>query len=38
MRDKALEEANAWIAMPACPNPECKKTYEYNVVSGATRK
>ncbi len=25
----ALDQANAWIDMPACSN--CKKTYRYNV-------
>ena len=36
LADKALNEANAWLPMPPCPNPEpaCGKTYEYNIYSG----
>lgn len=38
LNDRELDEANAWIEMPACPNPPCNKPYEYNVRSGETRK
>jgi phage FluMu protein Com len=33
--DRELDEANAWIDMPACPH--CKTTYQYNVRSGECR-
>ena len=40
LKDRQLDEANAWLPMPPCPNPEpaCGKTYEYNIYSGETRK
>jgi hypothetical protein len=38
LQDQKLEEANAWILMPACPNPECKHSYEYQVMTGETRR
>ena len=37
LEDKELDEANAWIDMPACPNPDCKKLYKYNVQNGETK-
>ena len=38
--DRELDELNAWIALPPCPNldPPCGKIYEYNVRTGETRK
>lgn len=36
-KDRQLKEANAWIDMPACPNPKCGKTYQYNKQTGETR-
>lgn len=38
LQDNKLQEANAWILIPACSNPDCKHSYEYNVKTGATRK
>ena len=35
--DTELNEANAWIDMPACPNPDCEKVYKYNVQTGETK-
>ncbi len=35
IRDPELEEANAWLSMPACPH--CQRTYEYNVRTEAAR-
>lgn len=37
LSDAALTEANAWIDMPKCPNPDCQKVYQYNVRTGNTR-
>lgn len=38
MEDEELKQANAWIVMQPCPNPRCKRVYEYNVISGEARK
>ena len=38
LEDKELDEANAWIDTPACPNPDCNKVYKYNVQTGETKK
>jgi len=35
LSDKQLNEANAWIDMPKCPN--CINSYQYNVRTGETR-
>lgn len=35
LRDRELEEANAWIDMPKCAN--CGGFYRYNVRTGATQ-
>ena len=35
LADSELNEANAWIVMPECPN--CTNVYEYNVRSGEVR-
>ena len=37
-KDNEMEEANSWIQMNNCPNPVCKKIYEVNLLTGATRK
>jgi transcription elongation factor Elf1 len=34
LADAQLDEANAWIDMPACPNPNCGKVYRYNARTG----
>lgn len=34
--DTALDEANAWMDMPACPY--CDNVYQYNVRTGETRQ
>ena len=34
LADTQLDVANAWVDMPACPNPNCRKVYRYNVRSG----
>jgi hypothetical protein len=34
LADAQLAEANAWLDMPACPNPNCRKPYRYNVQTG----
>jgi hypothetical protein len=34
--DPALDEANAWMDMPACPN--CDNVYRYNVRTGETQQ
>ncbi len=33
--DPELEDANAWIDIPGCPN--CQQVYQYNLRTGATR-
>ncbi len=30
-----LEEAEAWLPVPKCPN--CGQGYEYNIITGKTR-
>lgn len=30
-RDRQLDEANAWLDIERCPNPECGKPYQLNV-------
>ena len=35
--DPELDEANAWLDIERCPNPECGKPYQYNVRTGKTR-
>ncbi len=35
--DPELKAANAWLPMPACPNVDCGKTYEYNIHTRETR-
>ncbi len=37
LADAQLEEANAWLDMPACPNPDCGKVYRYNARTGEVR-
>ena len=34
LADTQLDEANAWIDMPACPNQKCRKVYRYNLRTG----
>jgi uncharacterized Zn-finger protein len=34
--DTELDEANAWIDMPACPH--CNNVYRYNVRTGEVRR
>lgn len=34
--DRTLDQANAWLDMPACPH--CRKVYQYNVKTGEVRK
>lgn len=36
LSDTRLNEANAWIDMPKCPN--CANTYQYNIHTGESRK
>lgn len=36
LTDHELDQANAWLDMPACPN--CRKVYQYNVKTGEVRK
>lgn len=36
LSDRRLDEANAWIDMPKCPN--CGNTYQYNIRTGECRK
>jgi uncharacterized protein (UPF0212 family) len=35
LNDAALDEANAWIDMSACPH--CNQVYQYNVRTGERR-
>ena len=35
LSDKQLNEANAWIDIPKCPN--CGNTYQYNTLTGESR-
>jgi RNase P subunit RPR2 len=36
LADPALDEANAWIDVPACPH--CQNEYRYNVRTGEVTK
>jgi len=36
LQDSQLDEANAWIDMPKCPN--CQNTYRYNARTGQTQE
>jgi len=36
LADRELDEANAWVDMPACPH--CGNVYRYNVRTGEVAK
>ncbi len=37
LEDMELNEPNAWIDMPACPNPDCGKMYQFNMRTSDTK-